>query len=331
MIKVLLTHTPQARRQYYGERSLNGLQALAQVALHDADDALDAVGLIEAARDVDIIVADRLTEGPGEIFAGLPKLRAFVRCAVDIRNIDVEAASAAGVLVTRAGPGFVPSVAELALGFMVDLSRGMSRATADYHSGRKPEIVMGRQLAGSRLGIVGYGSIGQYLARIAKALGMEIMVADPFTTVSDSDIKHLSLEDVLRRSDYVVCLAVANETTENLIGQAALAQMRPHAFFINLSRGNLVDEAALSVALRENRIAGAAMDVGRARDQMPTPDLAKLPNVIATPHIGGLTPPAIESQSLETVRQVEAVIDGKVPAGAVNAAHWTRRPSAKTD
>jgi D-3-phosphoglycerate dehydrogenase / 2-oxoglutarate reductase len=331
MIKVLLTHTPQARRQYYGERSLNGLQALAQVALHDADDALDAVGLIEAARDVDIIVADRLTEGPGEIFAGLPKLRAFVRCAVDIRNIDVDAASAAGVLVTRAGPGFVPSVAELALGFMVDLSRGMSRATADYHSGRKPEIVMGRQLAGSRLGIVGYGSIGQYLARIAKALGMEIMVADPFTTVSDSDIKHLSLEDVLRRSDYVVCLAVANETTENLIGQAALAQMRPHAFFINLSRGNLVDEAALSVALRENRIAGAAMDVGRARDQMPTPDLAKLPNVIATPHIGGLTPPAIESQSLETVRQVEAVIDGKVPAGAVNAAHWTRRPSAKTD
>jgi D-3-phosphoglycerate dehydrogenase len=102
--------------------------------------------------------------------------------------------------------------------------------------------------------------------------------------------------------------------------------MRPHAFFINLSRGNLVDEAALAAALRENRIAGAAIDVGRARDQMPTPELAGLPNVIATPHIGGLTPPAIESQSLETVRQVEAIIGGKVPAGAVNAARWTRRP-----
>jgi D-3-phosphoglycerate dehydrogenase / 2-oxoglutarate reductase len=78
--------------------------------------------------------------------------------------------------------------------------------------------------------------------------------------------------------------------------------------------------------LRENRIAGAAMDVGRARDQMPTPELAKLANVIATPHIGGLTPPAIESQSLETVRQVEAIINGRIPAGAVNADHWTRRP-----
>ena len=326
MTKVLLTHTPQARRQYYGERSLNDLKALAQVVLHEGDDALDAAGLIDAARDIDIIVADRLTEAPAEIFPRLPKLRAFVRCAVDIRNIDVEAASAAGVLVTRAGPGFVQSVAELALGFMVDLSRDISRATAEYRSGRKPEVGMGRQLAGSRLGIVGYGSIGRYLAQVAKALGMEVLVADPFASVSDAGIHHVSLEDLLGSSDYVVCLAVANEQTENLIGQAALAQMRPHAFFINLSRGNLVDEAALTAALRENRIAGAAIDVGRARDQMPTPELARLPNVIATPHIGGLTPPAIESQSLETVRQVEAIVNGKVPIGAVNADHWTRHP-----
>ena len=329
MTKVLLTHTPQARRQYYGERSLAGLQALAQVILHEADEALDAAGLIEAARDADIIVADRLTAGPADIFASLPKLRAFVRCAVDIRNIDVEAASAAGVLVTRAGPGFVQSVAELALGFLVDLSRGISRASADYHLGRKPEIVMGRQLAGSRLGIIGYGSIGQYLARIAKALGMEVLVADPFATVGDADIAHVSLEALLERSDYVVCLAVANESTENLIGQAALARIRPHAFFVNLSRGNLVDEAALIAALRGNRIAGAALDVGRALDQMPSPELAMLSNVIATPHIGGLTPPAIENQSSETVRQVEAIINGTIPVGAVNAAHWTRRPSAR--
>ena len=324
-MKVLLTHTPQMRRQYYGERSLNGLRALAQIVLHEGDDALDASGLIEAARDVDIIVADRLTEGRGEIFPYLPKLRAFVRCAVDIRNIDVEAASAAGVLVTRAGPGFVQSVAELALGFLVDLSRGISRATVDYHAGRMPEVLMGRQLAGSSIGIIGFGSIGRYLAPLVRSLGMTVLVADPFVTIADADIQHVSLEDLLERSDYVVCLAVANENTENLIGQAALARMRPHAFFINLSRGNLVDEAALTAALRENRIAGAAIDVGRARDQMPTPELAQLRNVIATPHIGGLTPPAIESQSLETVRQVQAIIIGGVPPGAVNADRWTRR------
>jgi D-3-phosphoglycerate dehydrogenase / 2-oxoglutarate reductase len=325
-LKVLLTPTPDFRRQYYGERALNGLRDLADVKLHEGADALDAAGLVKAAQDVDIIVADRVTEGRGEIFPQLPKLRAMVRCAVDIRNIDVAAASKAGVLVTRASPGFVPAVAELAIGFMVDMSRGVSRATANYHAGRMPDVVMGRQLAGSQIGIIGYGSIGRYLAPLAKALGMEVMVADPFATIDDPAIRHLPLDELLGRADYVICLAIANEQTENLIGQAALARMPKHAFFINLSRGNLVDEAALAAALRENRIAGAAMDVGRAPDQMPMPELAKLPNVIATPHIGGLTPQAIEHQALETVRQVAAIIKGEAPVGAVNTEHWTRRP-----
>ena len=329
-MKVLLAHTPQMRRDYYGERSLSGLRAVADVKLHEGDTALDGAALVDAAGDVDIIVADRMTQGPGGIFPKLPKLRAFVRCAVDIRNIDVAAASAAGVLVTRASPGFVPAVAELALGYMVDLSRGVSRATADYHAGRAPEVVMGRQLSGSRIGIVGYGSIGRYLAGLAKMLGMEVLVADPFVTIDEAAIRHVPLDDLLDCSDYVVCLAIANEATENLIGQAALARMQKHAFFINLSRGNLVDEAALGAALRDHRIAGAAMDVGRAPDQMPSPELAKLPNVIATPHVGGLTPQAIEHQSSETVRQVAEIIRGSAPVGAVNAESWTRRPETRT-
>ncbi len=325
-MKVLLAHTPEMRRNYYGDRSLNGLRAAAEVILHEGDEPLNAAGLVRAAQGVDIIVADRMTEGRGEIFAQLPRLQAFVRCAVDIRNVDVEAASDAGVLVTRAGPGFVQAVAELALGFMVDLSRGVSRTTADYQAGRKPEARMGRQLAGSRIGIIGYGSIGRYVAEIAKVLRMEVLVSDPYADVRDAAIRQVSLDELLAASDYVVCLAIANEQTENLIGEAALARMQRHAVFVNLSRGNLVDEPALARALLENRIAGAAMDVGRAPDQMPTPELAKLPNVIATPHVGGLTPQAIEYQSLETVRQVEAIAKGEVPAGAVNADRWTRRP-----
>lgn len=325
-MKVLLAHTPEMRRNYYGDRSLNGLCAAAEVMLHEGDQPLDATGLVKAAKDADIIVADRMTEGRGEIFAQLPRLRAFVRCAVDIRNVDVDAASAAGVLVTRAGPGFVQAVAELAIGFMVDLSRGVSRTTADYQAGRKPEARMGRQLAGSRIGIIGYGSIGRYLAEVAKVLRMEVLVSDPFATVGDKAIRQVPLDVLLAEADYVVCLAVANEATENLIGETALARMQKHAVFVNLSRGNLVDEAALARALLEHRIAGAAMDVGRAPDQMPTPELAKLPNVIATPHVGGLTPQAIEYQSLETVRQVEAIVRGEVPQGAVNADRWARRP-----
>jgi D-3-phosphoglycerate dehydrogenase len=102
--------------------------------------------------------------------------------------------------------------------------------------------------------------------------------------------------------------------------------MQPHVFFINASRGELLDESALLAALDAGTIAGCAMDVGRAPDQMPAPELARLPNVIATPHVGGLTPQAIEYQSLETVRQVDAIVRGEVPQGAVNADRWTRRP-----
>ena len=136
----------------------------------------------------------------------------------------------------------------------------------------------------------------------------------------------MSAEALLGEADFVVCLAVATPETENLMDAAAFARMRHEAFFINLSRGNLVDEAALAEALDAGRIAGAAMDVGRAPDQMPSAELAKLPNVIATPHIGGLTPQAIEHQALETVRQVAAIIKGEAPIGAVNEEHWMRRP-----
>ena len=132
-------------------------------------------------------------------------------------------------------------------------------------------------------------------------------------------LTQVALPDLLARSDFVVCLAVADEATENLMNEAAFAAMKPSAYFINLSRGNLVDEAALAEALDAKRIAGAALDVGRAADQMPTASLARRADVIATPHIAGLTPDAAEHQAFDTVRQVEALIAGRMPEGAVNA------------
>jgi D-3-phosphoglycerate dehydrogenase len=185
---------------------------------------------------------------------------------------------------------------------------------------------MGRQLAGSTLGIIGYGSIGHRLAPLGAALGMEVLVADPYAAVVEAGFEQVLLEALLARADFVVCLAVASAETENLMDAAAFARMRPDAYSVNVSRGGLVDEAALEAALHEGRIAGAALDVGRAPDQMPTPRLAAMPNVVATPHVGGLTPPAIGTQALETVHQVRAVLHGEAPPGAVNAAAWTRRP-----
>ncbi|MDP1838207.1 MAG: NAD(P)-dependent oxidoreductase [Reyranella sp.] len=324
-MKLLLTHVPLSRQNYYGARALGRLQELVEVTLHEGGAPLDPQGVIAAARDADFIIADRSTAVPGEIFAALPKLRVVMRSAVDIRNIDVAAASAAGVLVTHAEPGFVQSVVELTLGFLVDLSRGMSRATAAYHAGEKPEIRVGRQLSGSTVGIIGYGRISRDLAPLLATLGMTVLVSDPYAQIDDRRFIKLPMDDLLARADYVICLAVANEETENLLDAVAFARMKPDAFFINMSRGNLVDETALTKALVDGRLAGAAMDVGRAPDQMPSAELARLPNVIATPHVGGLTPPASESQAMDTVRQVEALVKGDVPPGAANLDRWTRR------
>ena len=322
--RILLTYTPEMRRNYYSDRALAGLRALGEVVLHEAAGPLAGESLVAAARGARIIVADRQTPGAAVVFERSPDLVAFVRGAVDIRTVDVAAASAHGVLVTRASAGFVPAVTELVVGFLVDLSRGVSLATAQYHAGKVPAAAIGRQLSGSTLGVIGYGAIGRRVAAVGAALGMRVLVSDPHARVAEAGIEQRELGEVLAGSDYVVCLAIANEQTENLMDDAAFRRMKTGASFINVSRGNLVDEAALARALDSGRIRGAALDVGRDPDQMPTPALARRPDVIATPHVGGLTPQAAEHQALETVAQVAEIVKGRAPVGAVNVEHAAR-------
>jgi D-3-phosphoglycerate dehydrogenase / 2-oxoglutarate reductase len=288
--------------------------------LHEGSTPLEGDALIAAASDCDLIVSYRQSPGPAALFERLPRLKAFVRCAIDIRNIDVAAASRIGVLVTQASAGFVTSVAELVLGFLVDLSRGITRSTIEYRSGRVPKARTGRELRGATLGVIGHGQIGREVDRLGKALGMRVLVNDPYKKV-----KQVALDKLLAQSDFVVPLAVATAETENLIGRKAFSLMKPGACLINVSRGNLVDEAALEAALESGRLGGCAMDVGRDPDQMPTPRLARRADVLATPHTAGLTVPAIEHQSMETVAQAAQIAKGRTPKGAVNAKHWTRR------
>jgi len=186
-------------------------------------------------------------------------------------------------------------------------------------------------MQGATLGVIGYGQIGRYLCDLGIALGMRMLVADPYAKVPNPALAHVGLPQLLAESDFVACLAVATDETENLMNEQAFAKMKPGAFFVNASRGNLVDEAALLRALDDGRIAGCALDVGRAGDQMPSPALARHPQVIATPHIGGLTPQATEHQALETVAQVAEILKGRIPKGAVNAEHAIRLSSLRRD
>jgi D-3-phosphoglycerate dehydrogenase / 2-oxoglutarate reductase len=204
---------------------------------------------------------------------------------------------------------------------LVDLSRGITHSAMEYRAGRVPKAITGKELKGSTLGVIGYGAIGKEVVRVATALGMRVLINDPYV----KDVEQTRFDQLLAESDYVVPLAVATAQTENLMNAAAFATMKRGAYLINVSRGNLVDEAALEAALDSGRLAGCAMDVGRAPDQMPTPRLAARPDVIATPHTAGLTVPAIEHQSLETVAQAAEIVKGRAPKGAVNAEHWKRR------
>lgn len=324
MPQIFLTHPEEARRLYYGDKALTGLRALAEVRLNETGRELSTPELVEAARGCELIISYRQTPGEPALFAGLPELVALSRCAIDIRNIDVPAASAQGVLVTQASAGFIPSVSEWVIGAMIDLCRGISSATEAYHAGRVPVAPMGRELRGATLGVIGYGQISRYLCPLAQALGMRVLVHDPYITAVPAGIHQVALPQLLAEADHVVCLAVATEETENLMNAQAFAHMKPGAFFINPSRGNLVDEAALLQALDAGQLGGCALDVGRAPDQMPTPALARHPKVIATPHVGGLTPQAIEHQALETVAQAAEILQGRAPKGAVNTAQASR-------
>ena len=321
---VFLTHSPEALAHYYGPRALAALEAVASVQRSSEDRPWTAATLAAAAKDCDIIVSYRTAEASAELFDRLPRLLAFCRCAVDIRNVDVAAASARGILVTQASPGFITSVTEWIVGAMIDLSRHISRSVLQYRAGQTPTVSMGRELRGATLGLVGYGQIGRALADVALALGMRVLVHDPHAAVTNPAMQAVGFDALLGAADHVVCLAVATPATENLFDAKAFAAMQPGAFFINAARGNLVDETALLAALDSGHLAGCAIDVGRAPDQMPTPGLARHPLVIATPHIGGLTLPAIEHQAMETVRQVTELVRGRVPVGAVNPAQARR-------
>jgi D-3-phosphoglycerate dehydrogenase len=324
MTTILLTHSPQALANYYGDRALAALRALGEVRLNPGADPATPEDLIRLAQGCRIVVSSRLAAAPAAVFDALPELVAYCRVAVDIRNIDVDAASRNGVLVTRATPGFDASVSEWVVGVMIDASRHISRAAAAYWQDRPAPVLMGRELRGATVGIIGHGHIGRYLARLTLAMGMRVLVHDPAPQALPDGMRQVALPSLLAESDYVVCLAPALPETANLMGREAFRSMKRDAVFINASRGELVDEQALREALDSGTIAACALDVGRAQDQMPSAWLAAHPRVIATPHVGGLTPQAAEHQAMDSVQQVRAILAGDMPPHAVNPEHATR-------
>ncbi|MBP6852342.1 MAG: hydroxyacid dehydrogenase, partial [Rhodoferax sp.] len=180
MPRLLLTHPASRLQDYFGEAALVALRRVADVQLNPLDVDLCGNALAEAAQGCAIVIAYRQTPVDATLFAARPELLAVLRCAVDIRTIDVLAASHHGVLVTQASAGFMASVSEWVIGVMIDLSRSISAAAACYHAGQAAQPVMGRELRGATLGVIGYGQIASYLCPVAQAFGMQVCVTDPY-------------------------------------------------------------------------------------------------------------------------------------------------------
>ena len=255
--------------------------------------------LLNLAKEYDILIVRSRTKVRRDIIdASNGRLKLIARVGVGLDNIDVDYAKTKGIKVINAEEAAMTAVAELVIGMMISLARGIVKADHSMKQGRwiKNEL-MGIELRGKYLGIVGMGKIGTRVARLARALGMNIIAYD-VVRIDPMLVRELSmvvsdLETLLRSSDFVTLHVPLNESTRYMINENRLAMMKSTAYIINTSRGSVIDEKALLKALRNRSIAGAALDVFEV--EPPTDqELIALDNVICTPHIGAQTREAQE-------------------------------------
>lgn len=260
--------------------------------------------------------------------------------------IDVEACTRAGIAVcNNSGPG-AEAVAEHALGFMLDLAKKITGADRALRSGLLGDrlALRGSQLLGKTLGVVGLGAIGRRLVDLCAPFGMEILAHDPYVdeaTAEQRGVILVGLGELVERSDFIQVTCPLTAETRGLFGCAEFARMKPSAFFITTARGAVHDEAALYDALVGGGIAGAALDVFHEEPPRPDNPLLGLDNVIATPHVAGITVEATRDIAVATATQWQAIFGGGVPPRLLNPDVWPRycerfneifgfRPSATT-
>lgn len=256
-----------------------------------------------------LIVRSR-TKVTADLLASAPHLALVARAGVGVDNIDMAAAGSRSVRVVNAPAAATVSVAELTMALYLDLLRGLIPAAVATKAGRWERGAHGRELSGKTIGFVGYGRIAREVARRAAAFGARSIAFDPFVERTTDGTEIVALEAVLSRSDIVSLHAALTADNHHLIDADALARMRPGSYLVNVARGPLVDEGALLAALREGRLAGAALDVFEVE---PPKDraLLDLPNVIATPHIGAMTAEGQARAGSEIVDEVLRALRGE--------------------
>lgn len=255
-----------------------------------------------------------------------PTLQVVSAVSVGTDNIDSEAASRRGITVTNTPGVLTDATADLAMGMLLAVNRRIAEADAFLRRGEAwswgPRLFLGRDLAGEVLGIVGYGRIGEALAKRARAFGMRIVAAGTAST-QNGGVERMPLDQLLATADVVSLHAPLTDKTRHLLGAQQIALMKPGAVIINTARGPLIDENALVEALRTKRIRGAGLDVFEYEPQIH-PGLLELDNVVLTPHIGSAGEQTRTGMALLAVKDALAVLNGQDPVNPVNEYRSTR-------
>jgi D-3-phosphoglycerate dehydrogenase len=295
------------------EQDMPRLVARCEVRMTEAKDGRD---LARELADADVLVARRDYVGRATLDLA-SHVRGIVTPGVGIEKVDVAAATELGIVVANS-PGNSVTVAESALLLMLALAKQMSMWVAAARAGSEPTSSMrGMELQGKTLGLVGFGRIGRLTAGFARAFGMRVLAFDPYAQPSDL-AQLVSLEDVLRQSDFISLHPVLTPETFHLINAPRLALMKPTAFLINTSRGGVIDEPALIVALQQGRLAGAGLDVFETEPPKTDNPLLHMDNVIGTPHGLSHSDESIRRCAGMTEDNVLAIVDGQLPPYLVN-------------
>jgi len=278
--------------------------------------------IIAILPEYDALVVRSQVKADAEMIAAGTRLVVIGRAGVGVDNVDLEAATRAGIVVVNAPTGNTIAAAELTLALLFGLARKTAAADASMRRGEwKRALFTGMEVRGKTLGIVGLGKIGQAIAKRARAMEMTVLGSDPFVTAEQAanlGVELTSFEDLITRADAVTVHVPKTKTTTGLINAAVINRMKPGVLLLNVARGGIIDEQDLADALRAGKVGGAGIDVFNTEPPIGSP-LLDAPNTLLTPHLGASTAEAQVAVAEEVAEQILEVLDGRSARYAVNA------------
>jgi D-3-phosphoglycerate dehydrogenase / 2-oxoglutarate reductase len=295
-------------------------------------DGTDRAALLAALATGDALIVRSATQVDAAALARAPRLRVVARAGVGLDNVDVEAATRAGVMVVNAPTSNIVSAAEHAVGLLLAVARNVPQAAASLRDGQwRRSAFTGVELNGKVAGILGLGRIGMLVAERLTAFGMRVIAYDPYVPASraaQAGVRLASLDELLAEADFITVHLPKNAETAGLLGDRELHLVKPAVRIVNAARGGIVDEYALALALKEGRVAGAGIDVFAAEPATGNP-LLEFPTVVGTPHLGASTAEAQEKAGTQVARSVRLALAGEFVPDAVNVQGGTVHEDVK--